>query len=439
MDAFVGRADEIRYLENVYAKRPVACAVCGRRHLGKTSILRRFCADKRHIYISGTPGLREDNLGEIARALSEFHGKPISIDDVSDVFPIIKRVCAKRDVVVVIDRYSDLVENFPEFTSYLRAFMNRDLSTTRIMLVVCDTDSSIFGRFYYTLDVRVMSYRDCRGFHPDYTPEQHLLAYSVVGGTPAYQRMFTGDPETMIREKFFDHMSVFSLEVENMVNSEMALRSECVRVLSAMASGVENVRDISSRTGLSASVCMRVLEEMEHKGMVSKETSSGPSKRAVYTISSNILRFHYEVVNRFTVDMEYRSAADAFERARPEINSYLERAFKTLCMDTITLDYKYTFVGRVRRRDDSPDGMVDFVASLTEAGVNRTAIAKCRLHGEPFGKGDLEALQARSKTIAGPNKLYFMFSGCGFTDELAGLAGSDGNVRLVSLEDMYGQ
>ena len=84
-----------------------------------------------------------------------------------------------------------------------------------MMLIVCDNDSSIFGRFYYTLDLKPMTYLECKGFHPDYTPLEHLTAYSIVGGTPAYQRLFVGKPEDVIRDQFFDHMSVYSLEAES--------------------------------------------------------------------------------------------------------------------------------------------------------------------------------------------------------------------------------
>ena len=43
MGDFVGRVDELKYLEAVNAKAPVACAVFGRRHIGKTALVRRFC------------------------------------------------------------------------------------------------------------------------------------------------------------------------------------------------------------------------------------------------------------------------------------------------------------------------------------------------------------------------------------------------------------
>ena len=202
MDVCVGREEELRYLNELWDKVPVSCAVCGRRHLGKTTLLKEFTKDKPFIYITGTEGLRSDNLEEINRALSRFSGEQERISDVIDLFPRIKKICGRKKAVVIIDRLSDLVENFDEINAYIRSFMSRDLGTTKIMLVVCDNDSSVFGRFYYTLEMKPMNYLECKGFHPGYTPLQHLKAYAIVGGTPAYQRLFgEGDPDDVLRRQ----------------------------------------------------------------------------------------------------------------------------------------------------------------------------------------------------------------------------------------------
>ena len=47
---FVGRDDELRLLEEIWSGRsPKTCAVYGRRRIGKTTLIDRFCADKKHI------------------------------------------------------------------------------------------------------------------------------------------------------------------------------------------------------------------------------------------------------------------------------------------------------------------------------------------------------------------------------------------------------
>lgn len=437
MDGCVGRTEELRYLEDIYEKSPVACAICGRRHLGKTAILKAFCSDKPHLYLSGVSGLKTDNILEMCRSLSRFAGQDVRFDDIIDLFPTLKKICGRKRVVVIIDRYSDLMGNFPEFNSYLRSFMNRDLPSTKLMLIVCDNDSSIFGRFYYTMDLKPMTYLECKGFHPEYTPLEHLTVYSIVGGTPAYQKLFVGEPIDVIRDQFFDHMSVFSLEAEGLVASETEATNSCVKVLSAMASGAESVKDIADRADISSSYCNKMLEDMEHKGLVQKEVSSGMSRRAVYTISSNIIRFFYEVVYRYTHLVEFESPSEAFDMARHDIDEYVEKGFKSVCMDFVTHNYEYSFLGKLRRKDDSKDSIIDFVASVNLNDVRRIMSARCRLHGDPFTKADLDALIERSKKIDGSNKMYVLFSGCGFDPALVKATEGTTSVVLYTLEDVY--
>lgn len=438
MDGCVGRSKELAFLNDLWDKVPMSCAVCGRRHLGKTTLLREFVKDKDHIYITGTAGLRSDNLEEINGALGRFSGKKEKITDLIDLFPRIKQICAKRKVVVIIDRLSDLSSNFEEVGAYIRNFMNREMGGTKILLVVCDNDNSMFGRFYYTLELKPMSYIDCKGFHPDYTPLQQVQAYALVGGTPAYHHLIgDADPEKVIRTRMFDHMSVFSLEAEGMVSSEALTFDGCTKVLSAMARGAESIREISARTQLTSSYCSKLLEDMEHKGILQKEVSSGISRRSVYSINSNILKFYYQVVYRYTSIVEFESPADAYEAARDDIVGYMERGFKSICMDYVTNRYDYRFIGKLRRKDDSVDTVIDFVASVIAEGRACTLVARCRLYGNPMGRADLDELVDRARKVEGANKRYLLFSGVGFSPELRKAVGKGGDASLLTLEDVY--
>ena len=438
MDGCVGRSKELAFLNDLWDKVPMSCAVCGRRHLGKTTLLREFVKDKDHIYITGTAGLRSDNLEEINRALSIFSGKKERISDLLDLFPRIKQICGKKKVVVIIDRLGDLTSNFEEVGAYIRNFMNREMGGTKILLVVCDNDNSMFGRFYYTLELKPMSYLDCKGFHPNYTSMQQLQAFAMVGGTPAYHHLIGDtDPEEVIRTQMFDHMSVFSLEVEGMISSEVLAFDGCTKVLAAMARGAESTREISARTQLASSYCAKLVDDMEHKGILQKEVSSGISRRSVYSMNSNILRFYYQVVYRYTHMVEFESSSGAYEAARGDITAYMERGFKAVCMEYVTQKYDYRFIGKLRRKDDTVDTVIDFVASVMIDGRARTIVARCRLYGDPFGKHDMDELVERARKVEGSNKMYVLFSGVGFTPELKKAVGNGGDASLLTLDDIY--
>ena len=122
----------------------------------------------------------------------------------------------------------------------------------------------------------------------------------------------------------------------------------------------------------------------------------------------------------------------------PSLRAFLISLTSHFCLSE-SLNFRYSFVGKLRKRDDTKDDVVDFVAAVVENDVNRTAVSMCRLHGDMLGKKDYDTLVNRSRSIAGSNRMYMMFSGVGFSSELEELAIMDRNIRLMSLDDIYRQ
>ena len=150
----------------------------------------------------------------------------------------------------------------------------------------------------------------------------------------------------------------------------------------------------------------------------------------LHTCAEALRRHHFET------DI-VATPQEAFEMARDDIDAYVERGFKTVCMDYVTHNYDYSFMGKLRRKDDSRDSVIDFVASVTVDDVRRIIIARCRLFGDPFNKSDLDILMERGKKVDGSNKLYALFSGPGFDPDLQAVARDDNNVVLRTLDEVY--
>ena len=433
MDGFIGRRNELKKLEDLYRNKSGSCAISGRRHIGKTSLIRKFSEGKEHIYISGYRGLPSDNLRMIKQELSRFAGRDVKLPDIMDLFDVIAELCRKKEkTLVIIDRYSDLVENFSAFDSAVRDFMLRGLNNTRILLVVCDEGTSLFDRFYVNIKLDRMNFRECAGFHPDYTPRQNLMVYSIVGGVPAYHAEFGDDPEKTIRMKMFDHLSFFSLEAECFFGRDMVTQN---RIMSALASGICSLKAIADATELPTVICNKALDELTLRGVV-KKIPVGIRKN-IYLIDSYLLRFYFEVVNEYSVIAEYYGAEEAYKKATKHIMAYLEDTFKDICMEYLGLHYDVSESMRVRIRDDMESIEADFRSLITESEVSRTVYGKCRLDGVPLGINELNGLIAYGKTDGGLNRLFVLFSGCGFTDELKAKAKMSASIRLVTVEDLY--
>lgn len=433
MDGFIGRRKELKMLDDLYRNRSGSCAISGRRHIGKTTLIREFSKDKDHIYISGYRGLPSDNLRMIKQELSRFAGADVNLPDMMDLFNVIMELCRKKEkILVIIDRYSDLIDNFKALESALRDFMLRDLNSTRILLVVCDEGTTFFERFFVNIKLDRMNFRECAGFHPDYTPRQNLMVYSIVGGVPAYHMEFNGNPEEVIKNKMFNHLSFFSLEAECFFGREMSVQT---RIMSALASGACTNKAIAEVAELPNVVCAKNLDDLVLKGIVRKVPAE--SRKGMYFIDSHLLKFYFEVVNEYTVSAEYYGIDEAYGKADKRIMRYLESTFKDVCMEYLKFHYTVTQESRTCVNDAYASSESDFRSSIIEGDVLRTVYGKCRLDGNPMDVGELNSLMSYGKRDGGSNRLFMLFSGCGFTDELRLKVKSTASVRLITVEDMY--
>ena len=67
---FFGRNEELKSMNKRYNKNRFECIVIyGRRRVGKTSLIREFCKDKKAIYFSAIRGTAQDNLEELSKAI----------------------------------------------------------------------------------------------------------------------------------------------------------------------------------------------------------------------------------------------------------------------------------------------------------------------------------------------------------------------------------
>jgi len=438
MDGFVGREAQLKMLEDLYKAVPQSCAVYGRLRLGKTALLQKFCEFKRHIYISGSNLLPGDCIRSMSEAVSRYTGTNENLEDVQDLFFAIKKHCVKK-TVVILDHYSELLETFPDLYNHVNRFVSRDIRETRVLFIACDTDVSVFGRFSNLVEVRPMNYLECVGFHPKYSLVQHLQAYGMVGGTPEYQQMLEGDPVESIRENFLDPMSPLSMESESMINSEISVKGDSIKILHAMASGADNLRNISAVAVLPPSSCTRAIGEMENKGLVVRDASPAGQRNWICSFDSNILRFYYTVVVKSRVLPDFYSKEKAYAEAKERMPKYMEGIFKTVCAEYIRIRWAASSMMKIRSSSGAVVPDLDYMATVTNpAGRRRSAFLLCRLAGDPLDVADLNRTIAKSRSMKTTDKrCYMLFSGCGFTDALRNSSLSDAELVLLTLEDVY--
>lgn len=67
---FIGRVRELEYLEDLYSRGGSRCMIYGRRRIGKSSLITRFCEGKPAIIFNCTRGTAQSKIEYMTDVLS---------------------------------------------------------------------------------------------------------------------------------------------------------------------------------------------------------------------------------------------------------------------------------------------------------------------------------------------------------------------------------
>lgn len=197
----IGRLQEMNQLERMYASERFEFMVMyGRRRIGKTTILQEFSKAHKTIFFSAQEKNDTLNLQDFSKVLQEhFDGGFIAgFKDWSDALDYLgKRVQAKR-TVLIIDEFPFLAESNPSIKSILQHKIDHDWKERNLFLILCGSSvsfmlndvmgykSPLYGRSTGSMEVLPFDYLESAAFFPEYSEEEKLIAYGILGGVPRY-------------------------------------------------------------------------------------------------------------------------------------------------------------------------------------------------------------------------------------------------------------
>ena len=149
---FIGRRNELAQLEKYFGSDAIStCAIYGRRRVGKSALIERFCEDKPNIKfnLSGTDS--EKMLDHIAMDISRHTGDdPESvrsgIRDFDDLIRFLSSLEPTEQTVVVLDELPDAVSCFKDVSASLMRYIDGDMKNQNVFLIVCGSSISAMMR-----------------------------------------------------------------------------------------------------------------------------------------------------------------------------------------------------------------------------------------------------------------------------------------------------
>lgn len=461
---FYCREEELRTMNNRYKKGRFECVVMyGRRRVGKTALINEFCKGKPTVYFSALNASSQENLEALSKAIYTCQNPDSTSTPTyrsyEDALEAITEMAMEKRLVFVIDEYPYLAKAEKSISSRLQHIIDHSWQDSRIYLILCGSsmsfmeyqvlgyESPLYGRRTAQFKIQALTYREIAEFHPELKAADQALLYGVTGGIPHYINKLDVESnlDEALLENLFSTSSYLFEEPENLLKQELREPAIYNSVISAIAAGASHSNEISTKVGVESGVCAKYLKVLLDLGILKKETpiTEKSGKKTIYVIDDNFFRFWYRFVLR---NMSVISAGRMRLFYEKEVKrfypDYMGLVFEKMCQEYLLryakdLPILLSNVGQWWGTDSKTRKEVQIDIVGVPVDGNEYLIGSCKYRNEKIGIEELELLR-RYAAVFRKNGIfyYYIFSKGGFTRALLE-AEMQGEVTLLTLEDLY--
>lgn len=354
---FIGRQTELQLLEKYYQS---SCAelfvLYGRRRVGKTELLSRFCRDKQAIYYTASQTTLEDNLSQFIDSSRELSSsllpEGVGFKTIEQILTYLAETTKGKRLVVVLDEFQYWVGAEPAVPSLVQRFWDLIGKHSSLMLVLCGSyislmlehtlaeKSPLYGRRTAQLQLQPFDYRTAALFFPNWCREDKLKAFGVLGGMPAYLSQFDSalSLEENIIEKILSKGAFLSEEADFLLKTELRETRVYASLLKLVAMGNTTLKDLSSKMAMESRVLSSYLATLQSLHQIKRvvsfvERASEKSRKGRYYIQDHFLKFWFEfVAHHLTLIERNRGNLLYQEKIKPHFSTYMGKIFEEISM-----------------------------------------------------------------------------------------------------------
>ena len=458
------RDKELKDLNKRYSKGNLECVVVyGRRRVGKTALINEFCKGKPTVFFSALSASSKENLEALSKAIYEKENPGAETAPVYPTFDAafneITRMAEEERLVFVIDEYPYLAKANKSISSRLQHIIDHTWKNSKLFLILCGSsmsfmeyrvlgyESPLYGRRTGQYKIQALTYKEITEFNHDLTAEQQAFIYGVTGGIPHYINKLDvdGDVDDALKENLFNTSSYLYEEPENLLKQELREPAIYNSVITAVAGGASRSNEIATKVGIESPICAKYLKVLLELGILVKKTpiTEKAGKKTIYAMGDNFFRFWY----RFVPQHISAISADRIDKIYDPIikkhyPDYMGHIFEQMCREYLFLYAEdvpvvLSDIGSWWGTDSKEKKEVEIDIVGTPVEGNEYIIGSCKYKNSPVGVDELELLKHYADVFGKGEKYhYYIFSKGGFTEGLKEVA-DKGEVRLVTLQDMY--
>jgi AAA+ ATPase superfamily predicted ATPase len=466
-ERFINRESELRALERFWSLRSAQCIpVTGRRRVGKTYLLERFSAGRRHVYyrcqLRGTAEQLPLFGASLAALTGDALAQTVPLTTWPAIFTLIERLATQERLLLVLDELPLWAARDDSMPSVLQNWWDERGRHLNLMMLLCGSavqmmerlltgESPLAGCVTGRLSVRPFRLHSAAEMLRFADPVDTLTAYGIVGGVPLYLSFFQS--ERSIRENLLDVIlsPTSRLYVEPQAvfaaHHEAYNAPQALGVLRAIARGRHRWSEIAEGNGLAPTQLGRVMEPLlgdlalVERLLPVTERHETRTYWSQYHLTDNFFRFWFRFVEPAQGAIEFgdiEAIADSILAALPE---YLGLTFEAACRE---------WVGRASAAGALPERVaaigswwnanhqIDVVGLDANRAIALTG--ECKWQNQGFTWRDLQTYLGHVNALGSvqpirPDAHHVLFSKTGFDERVQSWATSL-HARLITPADL---
>ncbi len=359
---FIDRREELAFLNRLLTRKQPGPAqmvlLYGRRRVGKTELLKHWAQQSGIEYIYWAAD-KEPAALQRRSFMATMLNMPEEQATAFDSWPTLWRWLAphlaeKADKqLLILDELSYASAADPALLSALQHAWDHHLKESNIILVLCGSQvttmeaimqhqSPLFGRFTGQWHLQPLPFSSLREFFPDWSVEERVALYAIVGGIPAYLRWLDSDLTLIenIRQVILQPGNIFLAEPELLLYDELRDLSTYQAILRAISKGHHTLKAISNDCLIGSSNLTFHLGKLQQLRLIERRlpvtlttAQQRKSKQGRYHLSDPFFRFYFRFL--FPHLSSLMSQEEITAHIKNELRAFVGLSFEKLAQQWV--------------------------------------------------------------------------------------------------------
>lgn len=360
---FVGRETELQKLKEFQARRVAGIVVlCGRRRIGKSTLVEHFGKSGRFLEFYGLPPRKgittQDQLDHFGELMGLAFGvPPMKFDNWNIALKTLAGLTKKGKVIIFFDEISWMASQDKDFPGKLKGIWDTKFKKNpKLILILCGSvtswiednilnDKGFMGRVSLTVALEEMPLYDANRFWGKslISAYEKFKVLCVTGGIPRYlEEIQPGKTaEQNIKRMAFSKGGILVEEFDKIFRDIFGSRTEDFKqIVQLLANGSADMSELCDKLKIEQTGGFsKKLKILSQSGFIARDYSwSGNHKRpklSKYRLKDNYLRFYLKYIEPKKNLIEQNIYDDLHLEDLPEWNTIMGLQFENLVLNNL--------------------------------------------------------------------------------------------------------